>query len=134
MYILAQSFPAASFGQHWFSWLLALVSITLGLTLTILSGGLLRKFDTTVNPIKPESTTTLVTSGIYQYSRHPMYLGFFFLLLGFSLLLANGLSILVLALYVFVMNYTQIQPEEKALLKQFGDQYSDYCKTVRRWL
>ncbi len=48
-----------------------------------------RRAKTTVNPIKPDSTSTLVVSGIYRYTRNPMYLGFLLVLLGWAIFLSN---------------------------------------------
>lgn len=89
---------------------------------------------TSANPLKPQEATTLVTTGIYQFSRNPMYLGILFLLCALALYLANGVSVLLLPGFVIYMNLFQIKPEEQALTQKFGDAYLNYTQRVRRWL
>jgi protein-S-isoprenylcysteine O-methyltransferase Ste14 len=89
---------------------------------------------TTVNPMKPESTASLVQSGIYRFTRNPMYLGFFFALVGLGVLLGNALAVLLLSVFIFYMNRFQIEPEERALTALFGREYVAYSSRVRRWL
>lgn len=87
-----------------------------------------------MNPLNPAAATTLVESGIYRYSRNPMYLGLLFVLLGWAAFLGNAFAVLILPGFVWYMNYFQIIPEEKALLERFGSAFSAYSKKVRRWL
>lgn len=93
-----------------------------------------RRAKTTVNPLKPETATSLVCSGIYTISRNPMYLGFaFFLLAWVVYLLSPWVSIGVVG-FVLYMNQFQILPEERALKEIFGPEFEDYQSRVRRWL
>ena len=89
---------------------------------------------TTVNPMKLDSASALVASGIYKYSRNPMYLGFLLTLLGWALFLSNESAILLLPAFVLYMNRFQICPEERALTSLFGEEYGKYRARVRRWL
>ena len=89
---------------------------------------------TTVNPMKPSSASSLVTSGIYRHTRNPMYLGMLFILVGWALYLANILSFLVLPAFILYMNRFQIQPEERALTARFGREYLEYMSRVHRWI
>lgn len=93
-----------------------------------------RKHRTTVNPFTPEQSSSLVSTGIYRFSRNPMYLGFLLALAGLSALLANWASALLIPVFVAYMNRFQIQPEERALRQRFGQQFATYAATVRRWL
>ncbi len=93
---------------------------------------ILRK--TTVNPFKPHESGALVTTGFYRVSRNPMYLGMALLLLSSGVYLGTLLTFLPVALFVFIMNVVQIKPEEKALAKIFGEEYTDFTKRVRRWV
>jgi len=93
-----------------------------------------RKAKTTVNPTKPHEATTIVESGIFHYSRNPMYLGLLLLLIGFAYWQQNGFSLMTCGLFVWYMNRFQIQPEERTLVKIFGQPYIDYQARVRRWL
>lgn len=92
------------------------------------------KLKTTVDPMKPEEASSLVTFGVYHISRNPMYMGMLLLLMGWGVRLGNPLSILILGLFVWFMTNFQINPEEEALKENFGSSYSDYCKKVRRWI
>jgi protein-S-isoprenylcysteine O-methyltransferase Ste14 len=63
-----------------------------------------------------------------------MYVGFLFLLAGWSVFLGHALAYPFLPAFVLYMNRFQILPEERALLERFGGDYLDYLQTVRRWL
>ncbi len=89
---------------------------------------------TTVNPLKPETATSLVTNGVYRLSRNPMYVGFAALLTGWSLALASPYALVLALCFVVYINRLQIPPEEAAMMALFGDQFSDYKTQVRRWL
>lgn len=93
-----------------------------------------RRHKTTVNPLKPEQSSYLVASGVYQFTRNPMYLGFLLILIGWAVFLSNWFSALLLPVFVIYMNRFQIKPEEQALSKIFGLQFDVYCKSARRWL
>jgi protein-S-isoprenylcysteine O-methyltransferase Ste14 len=75
----------------------------------------------------------LVTTGIFAFSRNPIYVAFGFVLLGEFLLFSNW----ILFAYIFVaawLFHRQISREEEFLKKQYGQQYSEYCHRVRRYL
>ncbi|MBE4617985.1 methyltransferase family protein [Vibrio navarrensis] len=93
-----------------------------------------RKAKTTVNPVKPETASTVVTSGIFAYSRNPMYLALLLLLLSYACWLQNAITFAFAPLFVLYMNRFQIQPEERALEKRFGSAYLQYKQKVRRWI
>lgn len=113
----------------------AAVSIgVLGLLLNLLPKWTFGRVHTTVNPLRPASTSVLVTSGIYRYSRNPMYLGQALVLLGAMLLLRNALVLLVVPLFVAWITRLQIVPEERALAARFGARYAAFRSQVRRWL
>lgn len=90
--------------------------------------------NTTVNPTKPDASSNLVQSGIYKYTRNPMYLGFACFLLGVGLLLDNAISISLVFVFIGYMTIFQIKPEERALSKIFGKQFQQYKISARRWL
>ena len=89
---------------------------------------------TSVNPTKPEATSSLVSSGVNTLTRNPMYLGFLLILSGWAIFLANLVAFPFPPLFVFYMNRFQIQPEEKALTKRFGQGFVRYTYVVRRWI
>ncbi len=89
---------------------------------------------TTVDPRTPDAATAMVTSGVYGYSRNPMYLGLLLVLIGWAIDLSHVLAIALLPLFVLYLNRFQIEPEERALAAKFGGQFSAYTRAVRRWL
>ncbi|NOH97913.1 isoprenylcysteine carboxylmethyltransferase family protein [Vibrio sp. 99-70-13A1] len=93
-----------------------------------------RKHKTTVNPTKPDGASTIVDSGVYGYTRNPMYLGLFILLFSLGYYFQNLVSISFSFLFVIYMNQFQIKAEEKILEQLFGASYVDYQQKVRRWI
>ena len=89
---------------------------------------------TTVNPLSPEAATAMVTSGIYRFSRNPMYLGLLLALCSWAVWLSHVLALALPPLFVLYINRFQIVPEERALSTKFGGQFSSYTRAVRRWL
>lgn len=108
--------------------------IVVGLSFEIFAFSAFRRAKTTVNPLKPENASRLVVTGLYRYTRNPMYLGMLLLLCGLAIGFGNILGILALIAFVLSMNIFQIKPEERALTETFGATYVDYCKQVRRWI
>jgi protein-S-isoprenylcysteine O-methyltransferase Ste14 len=135
-------------GAMWFAAMqLPSLAITLpwrhGLAVTISGVGILfilagvyvfQKAKTTVNPTTPAAASSVVTSGVYRFSRNPMYIGFLLALIGWATFLSHTLPFLLLLVYVAYMNRFQISPEERALSAKFGDEYEAYKQAVRRWL
>ncbi|WP_066012981.1 methyltransferase family protein [Endozoicomonas atrinae] len=93
-----------------------------------------RKQKTTVNPVNPEAASSLVTRGIYQFTRNPMYLGFAIFLIGWGLWLTNIVALALIPCFILYMTRFQIIPEEKVLETLFGDGFVNYERSVRRWL
>ena len=92
------------------------------------------KSKTTINPIQFEETNRLVTSGIFKYSRNPMYLGMLMIIISTSIFYLNIYSILTPFLFVFWINKFQIKREEAFLAEKFGKEYLSYKNKTRRWL
>jgi protein-S-isoprenylcysteine O-methyltransferase Ste14 len=90
--------------------------------------------NTTVNPTTPNSASSLVDSGIYRFTRNPMYLGLLSMLIGWGVFLASPLALIGTVVFVIYINRFQIQPEESALLNVFGAAFLQYQAKVRRWL
>ncbi|RUO19972.1 isoprenylcysteine carboxylmethyltransferase family protein [Aliidiomarina iranensis] len=110
------------------------LAIGVGVLLPLLGALEFLKHKTTVNPTKPADSSAVVKTGIYRFTRNPMYLGFFFLLFGFALWLGNFAAAIMLPVYVWFLTRFQIIPEERILLDNFGKPYADYLQTVRRWI
>lgn len=94
-----------------------------------------KKSETTVNPMKPETSTSLVTSGIFKYTRNPMYVGLTSILLASCFYFSSLLGIIVyVPLFILYITVFQIIPEEEIMKGLFNDEYLDYCSKVRRWI
>ncbi|MBC8027843.1 MAG: isoprenylcysteine carboxylmethyltransferase family protein [Steroidobacteraceae bacterium] len=93
-----------------------------------------RRAQTTVNPTDPGKSNTVVTSGIYRFSRNPMYLGFLLVLMAWAAYLSSVASLLGPVLFILYLNRYQILPEERILRSRFGAEYEAYLQTVRRWI
>jgi protein-S-isoprenylcysteine O-methyltransferase Ste14 len=89
---------------------------------------------TTVNPLNPSRSSSIVRGGAYRFSRNPMYLGRLLQLSGWAAFLANAFALLPLPLFVWYITRFQILPEERALSEQFDSEYAAYRQVVRRWL
>ena len=90
---------------------------------------------TTIDPHDPSKTTTLVTKGVYRFSRNPMYLGMAVVLLGLGLGLEDPFAAIVgVAGFVVTITRLQIVPEERALLKRFPKAYPKFQERTRRWI
>lgn len=132
--LLNYFFPSAKLEKTTLIWILSggcfLASGLIGLT----SLAAFFRASTTVNPLKVKSATVLVDSGLYAFSRNPMYLALALLLLSICFYLANPFSLFGVLFFVVYITYFQIIPEERALLEIFGEKYRCYHKRVRRWL
>ena len=133
MYLTSEFFISWSFslsGRLWFA------GVLFGLSGVIGIAGVLafRQAQTTVNPVKPESASTVVSNGIFAYTRNPMYLALLLLLLAYAIWRQNVLAFVGCPLFVVYMNRFQILPEERALERLFGANYLFYKQKVRRWI
>lgn len=91
---------------------------------------------TTVNPVSVNKASSLVTHGIFKYSRNPMYLAMSVCIIGVALYLRVELimGLFFLFFYIAYMTRFQIVPEERVLLEKFNDDYQAYLERTRRWL
>ncbi|RUO42211.1 protein-S-isoprenylcysteine methyltransferase [Pseudidiomarina aestuarii] len=92
-----------------------------------------RRAKTTVNPLNLDKSTQLVSGGIYRFTRNPMYLGMLLILVGWAIHLQHIGAWPWLIGFILFINRFQIEPEERAMTKLFGESYVDYCNSVRRW-
>ncbi len=113
---------------------LSVLLLILGLACAIPSFKLFARYKTTISPLKPSDTTVLVTEGMYRYSRNPMYLGLLLLTISSTIWFGTWFGIIINILFIFLINFLQIIPEEEALLEIFGEEYEEYKKNVRRWI
>ena len=79
------------------------------------------------------SPRRLVTSGIFRYTRNPIYVAFFVPLAAIAYFSFSA-AIAATALYIFSMNLTVIRKEERDLFNTFGADYTAYRRSVPRWV
>jgi protein-S-isoprenylcysteine O-methyltransferase Ste14 len=93
-----------------------------------------RRARTTINPLKPETASSLVTAGVYRFTRNPMYVGLLLVLVAWAAFLASAWALAGPLAFVLFIHRFQIVPEERILAGVFGAQYAEYRAKVRRWL
>lgn len=142
--VVAALVAAAMWGLAWFPPVLPMprylrlaavaLLVVAGVTVDVLGLLAFRRMKTTVNPFQPDLATALVTHGIYQFTRNPMYVGMVLLLAAWACHLSAFWPFIGLMLFVLFINRFQIEPEERALKALFGEEYAVYAARVRRWL
>jgi protein-S-isoprenylcysteine O-methyltransferase Ste14 len=114
--------------------LFSILIILIGLLILIIPVSKFIKSKTTIDPIKFKKVNNLVTSGIYKYSRNPMYLGLLMIVISSSVLYLNIYSITTPFFFYYLMNRFQIKREEVFLTEKFGKEYLLYKARTRRWI
>ncbi len=117
------------------------VRVTLALLVVVVGQGIavagmiaFRRAKTTINPVRANASSSLVSSGIYRLTRNPMYLGWALTLVAWALYLGNMSAIAALPIFVWYITRFQIQPEERILSRLFGPEFASYTAKVRRWV
>ena len=113
---------------------LSIISFAVGIFVFAAAVSSFKKQKTTVNPISIENASSLVVSGIFKYSRNPMYLGMSFVLLGLAFKFNVIGGLLFTGIFMSFITIFQIKPEEVAMEKLFDQEWKDYTKNVRKWL
>ena len=108
------------------------VLIVIGLALLVVAGGLFQKAGTNLIPFR--EVTALVTTGVYRYSRNPMYLGMASVLLGLAVTVGATTALLVPPIFMAIIEFRYIRPEEDMLRGVFPEEFPAYCQRVRRWI
>lgn len=130
---LARFFPLYRL-SHSLALVVGVVAAAAGVALAVFAVCQFAQRRTTVSPMHPQRAQVLVTTGVFQISRNPMYLGMALALLGWVFVLRGLSGVIVLPLFMAVITRFQILPEEHVLLKQFGDEFLLYKNKVRRWI
>jgi protein-S-isoprenylcysteine O-methyltransferase Ste14 len=112
--------------------LMATILLIPGAALLFAAGAGFSAAKTNIPPWKP--STALVTSGIYRYTRNPMYLGMALAYAGLSVFADSLIALLGLPVALAVMHYGVIAREERYLEQKFGAEYRSYKSAARRWL
>jgi len=89
---------------------------------------------TTIDPRYPHKSSSIVSGGIYCYTRNPMYLGLVLLLTALMIWTGSLAGPLLIIAFVLYINHFQIRPEEQHLTDRFGREYLAYKEKVRRWI
>ncbi len=118
----------------WVRWVLASAVALIGVGFSGAGVASFRRAKTTLNPMKPETASSLVTSGLYAHSRNPMYVGVLTVLIAWAVFLSSLWALGGPLVFFMYMNRVQIPAEERALSHLFGAPYADYRARVRRWL
>lgn len=108
--------------------------LTCGLAVTVAGVMAFRRRRTTLNPLRPDEASALVTDGIFRHTRNPMYLGMLLMLCGWAAYLANPASLLGPLLFVTYITRFQILPEERVLRASFQERSDAYFSATPRWL
>ena len=93
-----------------------------------------RRQQTTVNPVYPEKSTSLVVTGPNSLTRNPMYVGMVGCALAHGLWRGSARALLPAAGLFLWLDRVQIPAEEEALDRLYGRKYRDYLSGVPRWL
>ena len=114
--------------------LFSILILFIGIFILIIPISKFVKSKTTIDPIKFKKVNNLVTSGIYKYSRNPMYLGLLMVIISTSIFYLTIFSITTPFIFYFWINKFQIEREEIFLTKKFGQKYIAYKSKTRKWI
>jgi protein-S-isoprenylcysteine O-methyltransferase Ste14 len=133
MWLVARRAPGADVIGPW-RWMLGGLLLAGGIAFAALGVRAFRRAQTTIDPVHPERASALVVTGIYRFTRNPMYVGFALLLGAWALVLGSAWTLLGVLVFVAWIDRLQIPPEEHALRAKFGAEFEHYAQRVRRWL
>lgn len=101
----------------------------------LLGMGAFMEFRRARTTLDPHGTVKhLVTSGIYRFTRNPIYLGFLLMVIGLPLLSGWIWGLVLAPFYMMIMSRLVIEREEAYLERKFKSEYTNYTSRVRRWL
>jgi protein-S-isoprenylcysteine O-methyltransferase Ste14 len=106
----------------------------LGVLVAVLGMLAFRRAKTTINPVNIGAASSIVTSGVYRYTRNPMYVGLALMLVGWAVHIAVPFVLVGPVVFILFITRFQIIPEERVLTSKFGGEYRKYQERVRRWL
>jgi len=116
-----------------FPWnLLGLIPLLLGAALNVVADMQFKRAGTTVKPF--ETSSALVTDGVFQFTRNPMYLGMVSSLAGVAVLLGELSPWIVVPLFAALMQRLFVRSEERLLENRFGEEWRSYAARVRQWI
>ena len=132
-HLLPLPFPVPGIGLvHWVSAIIAGFLILVGIGL--FAAGV-RDFSRAATPLPTNRPArALVTTGVYGWTRNPIYLGFFLIHAGIGVAVRSPWILILIMPIAVAMRHGVVAREEAYLERRFGDVYRDYRRRVRRWL
>jgi protein-S-isoprenylcysteine O-methyltransferase Ste14 len=130
---LSRSMPALAYTLPWRAVVVNLLAVA-GIAFNLAPKVLFTRAGTTVNPLAPDQSSALVTSGPYRFTRNPMYVGQALLLLGWTLYLQHAFALLAVPAFLLYITRFQVIPEERVLSQRFPAEYAAFRARTRRWL
>jgi protein-S-isoprenylcysteine O-methyltransferase Ste14 len=124
--------PAPFLPSAWPRWPLGGALVVLGLTVELWALVLFRRARTSILPIRP--TSAIIESGPYRYSRNPVYVGMFAIVVGAAIALDSLWQFAALVAFYVMIRWGVVAREEAYLSRKFGAAYLDYARRVRRWI
>lgn len=112
--------------------LFGIVPLVAGITLNLLADSAFKNEHATVKPF--EISTTLITTGVFQICRHPMYLGMTLILFGIAILLGSFTPFFVVVIFGVLIELVFVRSEERMLKEQFDKAWDAYSNDVRKWI
>ena len=107
-------------------------AIAIGIGTVLYCDYLFRQKNTTIRPFQESSY--LVTEGLFNYSRNPIYLGMIITLIGLWIFLGSLTPVFIIPIFTWLIQEMFIKEEERMLEEKFGEEYREYKATVRRWI
>lgn len=132
MTTLSYTYPIEVIFQNKETSFIGVPLIITGLSFILITAYKFKKVETNIHTF--HEPNKLVTSGLFQVSRNPIYLGFLLILIGAAITLNAISTFLGPIIFFLAANFWYIPFEEKAAMNQFGDEYHEYKNTVRRWI
>ncbi|MGA7194940.1 MAG: isoprenylcysteine carboxylmethyltransferase family protein [Anaerolineales bacterium] len=108
------------------------LAVIAGILLVVSAFTQMRRAHTPVDPRQP--VTAFVADGPYRFTRNPIYLGFFLIYLGFTLLAGTLWGLIASPFLIWTITQEAIRAEEIYLTEKFGEQYKQYRARVRQWI
>ncbi len=112
--------------------LFGIIPLAAGITLNLIADSAFKKAQTTVKPF--EISTVLITTGMFQICRHPMYLGMVLILSGLAIFMGSFTPFIIVIIFAFLMELVFVRKEERMLKQQFGPTWDAYKNKVRKWV
>ena len=111
---------------------LGIVPLAFGIALNLIADKAFHQAETTVKPF--EESSALLTTGVFQITRNPMYLGYVLILIGVAPIVRSVTPYAVIVVFAILMDRVFIRVEEQMLEHTFGPAWSEYAAKVRRWI